>query len=472
MDLKNLELSEAIIPYHPEIKKIIVVCTPECSDARGTSKLKNDAIETVRERHLKEGVLPLFVPMNVAGSYITADGVADIEKMVEKKAKRRIVNYLLRGVETDFIFYITGHGDVYPKEGVTDVRHYTDIELRDQKSNINCGMRNMPALGNETELKILAKARAEGQVVFDIGIPGNVRQYAVRNFNDLRSMMKAVYDHDSGPASWALHMGNIESHSYNQMIVLERKIKESEILRTLQAKGYCGVENYKDMMLYPTHGKTDAEGKLIRTPYDDVFGEMARMIRENPELLDGSEHAADQTPVFGFIFQTDLPIKYPKEMVYNFLIDPTLEANAVFGQFGPNKMFNISGTNISNPTKILLQPKAFAFTYGTGREHLNLRVWPVLTDSSLDTFSTIVRFTMSNPLTQFDCRENQVKFLPLSIKDGEVVFVDPPKHSIIDKYVADRAMWEVLRKQMGEARRAQPIGNVPAATKVPQKTIH
>ena len=453
------ELTNAILPYDSKINKCVVVCNIECADARGTSKPKDQAMEIIRQRYRKEGILVLFSPMNVAGSFITKDQITDLEKMVDKDIKRRLSEFIMRRVDVSFQIYITGHGNVHPREGVANVNHYLDIEVRDTKSVTNCGMRHMPALADNIEKRIMDTVKKKGKVIFDIGLPGNVRRYVVKNFEGLRGMMQDVYNHNGGPGSWAFHMGDITSHSHRQMLILEDEMKKNHILGSLKPSIFCGVENYLTHTFYPTHGKSDGK-KPARGILDEVFAEYSSLIKNNPEMLNGAEHSAVQQPVLGLIYQSGMQLANPKESAYNFLLNPCPYANEIFGLFGPNRVFNISGANISNALKLIMQPNTFSFDYGVC--NLGLTVWPILTESPTDSMLTIARFTLSNPLTQFDCREKNVKFLPLSVNGNGLFIVEAPKNSIVNDFVISPEMWRITRRKMAAFRQTLP-GKIPIA---------
>ncbi|CAN5915008.1 hypothetical protein BH11BAC7_BH11BAC7_20180 [soil metagenome] len=300
-----------------------------CADARDLSQLQVNATRHVSAEWRQRGIDVDFHTIRSAGSFVTPDVVMDIKRTIEQEL--RASQDVKRPVR--FFVHIQSHGHLTEDSSKEYISHVHDLHIVDG-SPLNCGMLQASSLGIELEQLLLEEKPT---------IEFHGKQYKVETSLDIRSLLRAVYNHDGYLAGdWIKSIDLLRTHPRNQRTQLENAIKSDSELKTLNIKVTAGIQDYS------IHALIRVDGGEPAAPWWDEVQAYIRHHSQNERILKEIllKQAEKQKPLAGLLCMSDPRMSSRLAAAQYYLALNNIEAGS---DYMPNTLFNISGSNFDIP---------------------------------------------------------------------------------------------------------------------------
>ncbi|MDE1797941.1 MAG: hypothetical protein KGH63_00860, partial [Candidatus Micrarchaeota archaeon] len=285
-------------PNQPPVRKIEIHIVVGCSDARDVPPVFNAARELELEAQRARGVLIDFQQESVAGVNVTPDAEASLRKLIMARLDY-YCQYAKAGTPIEIFVHLVDHGDVRLKAGA-DGSQYSlhEIEVADEQSVVNCGFRHAEEVAQELEAELLEK---QMDFLFT-ELNGRRRHWQIRDGNDIRAMMKQVYEHDGLiAAGWVHSITDFGRHAAEQKAILRHAIDTGPYLRLHSVVITAGVQNFKDN----TYFRVDENTHLV-TFLDRVYERMREMIKAGWGGGHTETRKVKQAPIIGAFHTSEI----------------------------------------------------------------------------------------------------------------------------------------------------------------------
>ncbi len=379
----------------PPVKKIEIHILVGCSDARDIPAVFNAAREVELDALRSRGVLIDFQHESVAGVFVTPDVEASLRKLIMARLDF-FCEYANNGVPIEIFVQLVDHGDVRLKSGADGTQFSLhEMEVADEHSIINCGMRHAEEVAQELEVELLEK-----QVDFLFTeLNGRRRHWQIRDGNDIRSMMKYVYEHDGLiAAGWVHSISDFGRHAAEQKAILRHAIDTGPYLRLHSVMITAGVQNFRDNTYY----RVDENTHLI-TFLDRVYERMRAMIKAGWGNGEAKTQLEKQAPVIGTFHISEI-------------INARATAIVLYkgSEFRANQVFAIGGRLLTEYYRPFGAYKIMSFYYGV--RHLGLKEWVVIGRNQSEVDMVMARIK-NDPLMDYIQKTYDVKLIPI-ISEG------------------------------------------------------
>ncbi len=384
-----------ITQEQPPVRKIEIHILVGCSDARDVPPVFNAARELELKAQRAKGILIDFQHESVAGVFVTPDVEASLRKLIMARLDH-FCSYAKQGIPIEMFVHLVDHGDVHLKSGADGSQFSLhEIELTDQNSPVNCGMRHAEEVAQELESELLAK-----QVDFLFTeLNGRRRHWQIRDGNDIRAMMKHVYEHDGLiAAGWVHSITDFGRHAAEQKSILRHAIDTGPYLRLHGVMITAGVQNFKDNTYY----RVDENTHLI-TFLDKVYERMREMIKAGWGNGTTDLRKVKQAPIIGAFHTSE--IMNARQTAITLYKGPEASSAQVFA---------IGGRLLTEYYRPFGGYKIMSFYYGV--RHLGLKEWVVVGRNQSEVDMVIARIK-NDPLMDYIQKSNDVKLVPV-ISEG------------------------------------------------------
>lgn len=375
----------------PPVRKIEIHILVGCSDARDIPPVFNAARELELEAQRARGILIDFQNESVAGVFVTEDVEASLRKLIMARLDH-FCQYAKAGIPIEIFVHLVDHGDVRLKKGA-DGSQYSlhEIEVADQHSLVNCGMRHAEDVAQELEAELL-----ENQVDFLFTeLNGRRRHWQIRDGNDIRAMMKAVYEHDGLiAAGWVHSITDFGRHAAEQKAILRHAIDTGPYLRLHGVVITAGVQNFKDN----TYFRVD-ENTHLTTFLDKVYERMREMIKAGWGNGNHETRKEKQAPIIGAFHTSEITNARQTAIT----LYKGQEASSA-------QVFAIGGRLLTEYYRPFGGYKIMSFYYGV--KHLGLKEWVVVGRNQGEVDMVIARIK-NDPLMDYIQKSNNVTLVPI-----------------------------------------------------------
>ncbi len=300
-----------------------------CADARDLSQLQVDAIRHVSAEWMQRGIEVDFHTIRSAGSFVTPDVVMDIKRTIEQEL--RSSNDVKRPVR--FFVHVQSHGHLTEDSSKEYISHVHDLHIVED-SPLNCGMLQASSLGIELEHLLLEE---KPEVEF------HGQTYRVETSLDIRTLLRSVYNHDGYLAGdWIKSIDLLRTHPRNQRTQLENAIKSDSELKTLNIKVTAGIQDYS------IHALIRVDDGDPSAPWWDEVQLYIRQHNTNKRLVKDIlfKQAEKQKPLAGLLCMSGPRMTSRLAAAQYYL---GLKNIVTDGDYMPNTLFNISGSNFDIP---------------------------------------------------------------------------------------------------------------------------
>ena len=388
-------MTQSPIVDQPPVKKIEIHILVGCSDARDIPAVFNAAREIELKAQRARGILIDFQHESVAGVFVTPDVEASLRKLIMARLDY-FCDYSNKGVPIEIFVHLVDHGDVRLKPGADGTQFSLhEIEVADEKSVINCGMRHAEDVAQELEAELLEK-----QVDFLFTeLSGRRRHWQIRDGNDIRSMMKHVYEHDGLiAAGWVHSIIDFGRHAAEQKAILRHAIDTGPYLRLHNVMITAGVQNFRDNTYY----RVDENTHLI-TFLDKVYERMREMIKAGWGNGEVKTQLEKQAPIIGTFHISEI-------------INARATAIKLYKgkDFMANQVFAIGGRLLTEYYRPFGAYKIMSFYYGV--RHLGLKEWVVIGRNQSEVDMVFARIR-NDPIMNYIHKTYDVKLVPI-ISEG------------------------------------------------------
>ena len=364
-----------------------------CADARDLSQLQLDAVDSVSERFLKQGVEVEMHVIRAAGSFVTPDVVMDIKRTFEQAQRNNNSNVPMR-----YYVHIQTHGHLTEDSHENYVSHVHDLHIVDN-SPLNCGMLGASAVGVEIEEMIVA-AKPE------IEVRGKI--YKIFNDTKIKLLLKEVYAYDGYLAGdWITSIDLLRTHPRHQRTLLEKAISGDPELKVLEIQITCGIQDYAIHALI----RVD-DGEPYVPFWDSVQEEIRKHThngRQATELL--IDQSKKQKPLAGLLSMSD-PRQSSRSLAANHYMK--LKGLQYSGDYLPNTIFNMTGTSFDIPNTPFGPYVIAGFYYAV--RHLGLTDQMVMGYDENQT-TRIIQKIGNDPIMNMIVKKFHVNLIQLNLVD-------------------------------------------------------
>ncbi|MFH1094835.1 MAG: hypothetical protein V1728_01315 [Candidatus Micrarchaeota archaeon] len=379
----------------PPVRKIEIHIVVGCSDARDIPPVFNAARELEIKTQRARGIYIDFQHDSVAGVFVTPDVEASLRKLIMARLDY-FCTYAKLGIPIEIFVHLVDHGDVRLKKGADGSQFSLhEIEVADENSPTNCGMRHAEEVAQELEVELLEK-----QVDFLFTeLSGRRRHWQIRDGNDIRAMMKYVYEHDGLiAAGWVHSITDFGRHAAEQKAILRHAIDTGPYLRLHGLMITAGVQNFKDNTYY----RVDENTHLI-TFLDRVYERMREMIKNGWGNGDTETRKEKQVPLIGTFHISEIS-------------NARQTAITLFKgkEFRAAQVFAIGGRLLTEYYRPFGGYKIMSFYYGV--RHLGLKDWVVVGRNQNEVDMIIARIR-NDPLMDYISKAYAVNLVPI-ISEG------------------------------------------------------
>ncbi len=193
-----------------------------CSDARDVGGVFAESVAAVRDAYRARGVAVEFHAIRTPGSFVTADVLDDLHRIVESSERAADVSERVR-----YFVHIQTHGEVQTKSEDKAHVHPTGLTVV-ANSPFNCGMLGAARVSIELEDMIL---RLKPRVIC---------RWGMRTLGDddaIRELLLETYAHRGALAGdWIRSIDDLRTHPRLQESVLRHAIEGSRTLRSCSCR--------------------------------------------------------------------------------------------------------------------------------------------------------------------------------------------------------------------------------------------
>ena len=300
-----------------------------CADARDLSQVQLDAIETITESFLAEGIAIEYHVIRTAGSFVTPDVVMDLKRTFEQAQR----NCNDSKIPLHYYVHLQTHGHLTEDSNDDYVSHVHDLRIV-EGSPLNCGMLHASSVGIEIE-KFLIEHQLK------LVIKGET--LIIDNDTKIKSLLREHYAYDGYLAGdWIFSIDLLRTHTRHQRTILEKAIAIDPELKVLQIQITSGI------MDYAIHSLIRVDDGIPQVRFWDAVQAYVRSHSENErnkaEIL--IHQSQKQKPLAGLICMSD-PRQSSRHLAANYYLAKKSISNS--GEYLPNTLFNMTGSSFDIP---------------------------------------------------------------------------------------------------------------------------
>ena len=298
-----------------------------CSDARDVGQIHLEVVEKIRDEYLARGIRSELYVLRTPGTFVTADVVTDIRRIVESTQRE-----LRPGEAAEYFVHVLSHGEL-SIEGSEKYRCGLHDLTVEQGSVFNCGMLGATRVAVDLE-RLLLGLRPEvrlpdgGSLVLD-------------SEEAIRTLLWKHYGYDGYMAGdWIRSVDDLRTHTRLQKSVVERAVRTDPNLRRFTVRVTAGIQDYRHNAYVRVDGG-EPDGKF----WDEGQRSINRTLANLPaHSIDRARQSEGQMPLVGLLAMSDIRGSRARALAHYAAM-----SHRPVTSYEPNTVFAISGSALDLP---------------------------------------------------------------------------------------------------------------------------
>jgi hypothetical protein len=298
-----------------------------CSDARDVGQIHLEVVERIRAEYLTRGIRSELYVLRTPGTFVTADVITDIRRIVESTQRELGPNDV-----AEYYVHILSHGEL-SIEGPEKYRCGLHDLTVEQGSVFNCGMLAATRVAVDLE-RLLIGLRPEVTLL-------DGSKLVIDSEEAVRKLLWTHYGFDGYFAGdWVRSVDDLRTHTRLQKSVAERALRTDPSLRRLTFRVTAGIQDYRRNAYVRVDGG-EPDGKFWDEGQRSINHYLSNL---PPHSIDRARQSEGQMPLVGLLAMSDIRGSRARALARFAAINQRPVTS-----YEPNTVFAISGSALDLP---------------------------------------------------------------------------------------------------------------------------